>query len=224
MTPIVTTSSPTRVPSLVMPQPRKLHDRYFKQAKAEGYVARSAYKLLEINEKFRIVRAGDRVLDLGCAPGSWMQVAAKAVGPKGLVVGVDLQPVGPNVAPGAATVRGDIFKVEPPTLLEISGSMFDVILSDMAPSTTGHGDDFLSVRLCRRVLEILPPLLKPGGSLAMKVLEGEEFPALLREVRSLFTRVKGFKPESSRDVSREMFIVADGYRPRVPARPLGSTA
>ncbi|MCC6229891.1 MAG: RlmE family RNA methyltransferase [Phycisphaerales bacterium] len=207
-----------------MPQPRKLHDRYFKQAKAEGYVARSAYKLLEINDKFRIVRSGDRVLDLGCAPGSWMQVAAKTVGNKGLVVGVDLQPVGPNVAPGARTVQGDIFKVEPATLLDLSGSLFDVVLSDMAPSTTGHGDDFLSVRLCRRVLEILPPLLSPGGSLAMKVLEGEEFPELLREVRALFTRVKGFKPDSSRDVSREMFIVADGYRPPVPAKPLGSAS
>lgn len=207
-----------------MPQPRKLHDRYFKQAKAEGYVARSAYKLLEINEKFRIVRSGDRVLDLGCAPGSWMQVAAKTVGSRGLVVGVDLQAVGPNVAPGARTVQGDIFKVEPATLLELSGSLFDVVLSDMAPSTTGHGDDFLSVRLCRRVLEILPPLLSPGGSLAMKVLEGEEFPELLREVRALFTRVKGFKPDSSRDVSREMFIVAGGYRPPVPARPLGSAS
>lgn len=207
-----------------MPQPRKLHDRYFKQAKAEGYVARSAYKLLEINTKFRVVRPGDRVLDLGCAPGSWMQVAAKTVGNKGLVVGVDLQPVGPNVAPGALTVQGDIFKVQPATLLELSGSLFDVVLSDMAPSTTGHGDDFLSVRLCRRVIEILPPLLSPGGSLAMKVLEGEEFPELLREVRALFTRVKGFKPDSSRDVSREMFIVADGYRPPVPARPLRSAS
>lgn len=207
-----------------MPQPRKLHDRYFKQAKAEGYVARSAYKLLEINEKFRIVRVGDRVLDLGCAPGSWMQVAAKTVGGRGLVVGVDLQAVGPNVAPGARTVQGDIFKVEPATLLELSGSLFNVVLSDMAPSTTGHGDDFLSVRLCRRVLEILPPLLSPGGSLAMKVLEGEEFPELLREVRALFARVKGFKPDSSRDVSREMFIVAGGYRPPAPARPLGNAS
>lgn len=207
-----------------MPQPRKLHDRYFKQAKAEGYVARSAYKLLEINEKFRIVRVGDRVLDLGCAPGSWMQVAAKTVGGRGLVVGVDLQAVGPNVAPGARTVQGDIFKVEPATLLELSGSLFNVVLSDMAPSTTGHGDDFLSVRLCRRVIDILPPLLTPGGSLAMKVLEGEEFPELLREVRALFARVKGFKPDSSRDVSREMFIVAGGYRPPVPARPLGNAS
>ena len=153
-----------------------------------------------------------------------MQVAAKTVGGRGLVVGVDLQAVGPNVAPGARTVQGDIFKVEPGTLLELSGSLFDVVLSDMAPSTTGHGDDFLSVRLCRRVLEILPPLLSPGGSLAMKVLEGEEFPELLREVRALFARVKGFKPDSSRDVSREMFIVAGGYRPPVPARPLGSAS
>jgi 23S rRNA (uridine2552-2'-O)-methyltransferase len=207
-----------------MPQPRKLHDRYFKQAKAEGYVARSAYKLLEINEKFRIVRVGDRVLDLGCAPGSWMQVAAKTVGGRGLVVGVDLQAVGPNVAPGARTVQGDIFKVEPATLLELSGSLFNVVLSDMAPATTGHGDDFLSVRLCRRVIDILPPLLTPGGSLAMKVLEGEEFPELLREVRALFARVKGFKPDSSRDLSREMFIVAGGYRPPVPARPLGNAS
>lgn len=204
-----------------MPQQRKLHDRYFKQAKADGYVARSAYKLLEINQKFRILREGDRVLDLGCAPGSWMQVAAKAVGAKGAIVGVDLQAVGPNIVPGASTVQGDVFKADPAVLFQLAGSMFDVVLSDMAPSTTGHGDDFLSVRLCRRVLEILPPLLKPGGSLAMKVLEGSEFPELLSETRAIFARVKGFKPQSSRDVSREMFIVADGYRPPSPGRPLG---
>ncbi len=200
-----------------MPQPRKLHDRYFKQAKAEGYVARSAYKLIEINEKKRILRAGSRVLDLGCAPGSWLQVVEKIIGPRGLAVGIDLQRVGADFGRNVVVLEGDIFKTDPAALFEISGQLFNTVLSDMAPSTTGHGDDYLSVRLCRRVLEMLPTVLHPGGSLVMKVLEGEEFPQLLKETRRVFKDVGGTKPDASRDVSREIFIWAKGYHP--PARP-----
>lgn len=198
---------------------RKLHDRFFKQAKAEGYLARSAYKLKEIQEKRKILRPGSRVLDLGCAPGSWLQVASEIVGPKGTVVGIDLQAVGAEFAENIRAVQGDIYKVQPAELLALSRALFDTVLSDMAPSTTGHGDDFLSVRLCRRVLEILPPLLRPGGNLAMKVLEGSEFPELLKESKALFREVRPLKPEASRDISREIFIVGLGYRPPAPPAP-----
>lgn len=274
-----------------MPQPRKLHDKFFKQAKAEGYLARSAYKLTEIDDRKRILRRGDAVLDLGCAPGSWLQVALERISEEGVVIGIDLQRVDRVRAANLRTLVLDVYKATPDRLLdelqayldgeppladagqgvkttpvmgwsvapaapvrpstaqagggaanqpkgqagkgtaaaatpEMHGSheqpqavpefrrRFDVVLSDMAPSTSGHGDDLLSVRLCRRVLELAVGVLRPGGHLAMKVLEGSEFPDLLDETRRCFAEAKGFKPEATRDVSREMYIVGKGFRPR----------
>lgn len=191
---------------------RKLHDEYFKKAKAEGYVARSAYKLREINEKKLLIERGARVLDLGCAPGAWLQVAAEATGPKGTIVGIDLQEVRRSFGPNVFALQGDAYEIDPAVLTGKAGGRFDVVLSDMAPNTTGAGDDLLSVRLCRRVLELLPAVIKPGGHLAMKVFEGSEYPDLLRETQEVFEKVRGFKPKASRDVSREMYIVAHGYR------------
>lgn len=223
-----------------MPQPRKLHDEFFKRAKAEGYLARSAYKLLEIQERHRLLRRGDRVLDLGCAPGSWLQVAEKIVTPAGRVVGIDLSSITHPFPSHVRTLQLDAFAADPALLLAAAedrfeprgggesnasgGSSasgeprrFDVVLSDMAPNTSGHGDDHLSARLCRRVLELLPSVLRVGGHLAMKVLEGSDFPELLRETKAMFREVKGFKPKSSRDVSREIFIVAEGFKGVAPA-------
>ncbi len=196
-----------------MAQPRKLHDEYFKRAKAEGYLARSAYKLLEIQERHRLIRRGDSVLDLGCAPGSWLQVAEKLVGPGGRVVGIDLTEVTHPFTGVVTAVRMDAFAARAEELCALNdGRMYDVVMSDMAPNTTGHGDDLLSVRLCRRVLELLPGVLRVGGHCTMKVLEGGEYPELLRETKALFREVKGLKPRASRDVSREIFIIAEGYK------------
>jgi 23S rRNA (uridine2552-2'-O)-methyltransferase len=203
-----------------MPQPRKLHDRYFKQAKADGYVARSAYKLTEINEKKRVVRRNFKVLDLGCAPGSWLQVVDGIIGDRGVAVGIDLQKVQAHLSPKVHVLQADAFTIDPQVLVQLSNGLFDVVLSDMAPNTTGHGDDFLSVRLCRRVLELLPSVLVPGGNVVMKVLEGEEFPALLKETKRVFREAGATKPAASRDVSREIFIVGQGYwGPARPERP-----
>lgn len=208
-----------------MPPRRVLHDTFFKLAKAEGYAARSAYKLKGIQERFRVLRAGDRVCDLGCAPGSWLQVAAQIVGPRGLVVGIDLTPVTIDLPPNVRTAVADAFKVTAPELLELAGApdpardRFDAVLSDMAPNTVGHGDDLRSATLCRRVLEVLPALLQLGGAFVMKVLEGGEYPALLRETGRMFTAVKGHRPEATRDISREIFIVADGFSPPAPPPP-----
>ncbi len=216
-----------------MAQPRKLHDKYFKQAKAEGYVARSAYKLLEINERRRLIRPGYAVLDLGCAPGSWMQVASEIVGTRGHLVGVDLQECSPlpgeSVGPNARWIVGDAFKIDPAELLDAAGSGidpaggFDVVLSDMAPNTTGHGDDLVSSRLCRRVLELLPRLLRPGGHLIMKIFEGSEYTAVVEETRAMFRDVKGFKPKACRDLSRETYIVGECFR-RPQSPPAGPPA
>jgi 23S rRNA (uridine2552-2'-O)-methyltransferase len=191
---------------------RQLHDPYFKKAKAEGYLARSAYKLKEINERRRLFGPGARVLDLGCAPGAWLQVAGELVGPKGIVVGIDLQEVRETLGPNIHTIQGDIYATEASKLTGESGDLFDTVLSDMAPNTTGHGDHFLSVRLCRRALELLSALLRPGGNFVMKVFEGEEYIALLGETQHLFREAKGFKPKASREMSREMYIVGYGYR------------
>lgn len=197
-----------------MARPRQLHDAYFKKAKAEGYLARSAYKLKQIQEKRRILRRGDSVLDLGCAPGSWLQVASEIVGTGGRVVGIDLQPSTGPFAPNVSTHVADAFSPDAAAIvLADGGGPFDVVLSDMAPNTTGAGDHFRSVALCRRVLELLPTVLRPGGSLAMKVFEGEEYPALLRDTTRLFAECKGLKPDATRDLSREMYIVARGYTP-----------
>jgi len=199
-------------------QRRQLHDRFFRLAKQEGYLARSAYKLKQLAERHRLLRRGDRVLDLGCAPGSWLQVASELVAPDGIVVGLDLQEV---AAPMPANVRAlvaDVFAVAPRDLLQLlpAGARFDVVLSDMAPSTSGgaggSSDHFRSVELCRRVLALLPGVLAPGGRLAMKVFEGEQYPALLRETGRFFATARGYKPAATREVSREMYVVAHGYQ------------
>ena len=197
---------------------RILHDEYFKRAKREGYLARSAYKLTEINERFRVLRPGQRVLDAGCAPGSWLQVAAERVGPRGVVVGFDLTPVRHAMPANVRTVVADARTLDAEALLALAGGRFDVALSDMAPSTTGHGDDLVSARLCRSLLDALPALLAPGGRLVMKTLEGAETPPLLAETRRAFDSARLFKPKASRGASRETYVVAEGYR-GPPAKP-----
>lgn len=196
---------------------RILHDEFFRKAKDEGYLARSAYKLKEINERKRLFGPGARVLDLGCAPGAWLQVASEIAGPRGRIVGIDLKEVRESLGPTVTAIQGDIYKTAAPVLTGPAGGLFDAVLSDMAQDTSGHGDHFLSVRLCRRALELLPSLLKPGGNLAMKVFEGEQYPSLLKETAALFRDAKGFKPKASREVSKEMYIVAHGYKGAPPA-------
>lgn len=203
---------------------RVLHDQYFKQAKADGYLARSAYKLTELDERFKLIRKGSRILDIGCAPGSWLQVAAERVGETGVVVGIDLKRVDARLPRQIVTLEGDIEKTAPEALTGPAGGLFDLVLSDMAPNTSGHGDDMVSARLCRSVLALLPELLAPGRGLAMKILEGQEYPGVLRETKRLFRNVQGFKPKASRDVSREMYIVGKGYAGPVRREPGGAAA
>jgi 23S rRNA (uridine2552-2'-O)-methyltransferase len=199
-----------------MPKPRELHDEYFKRAKAEGFVARSAYKLMEIDDKKRLLPWGGAVLDLGCAPGSWLQVACERVGEGGRVVGIDLQEVTIERRENLVTLVGDIFKTPTEAFLEHAGGgrrRFQTVLSDMAPNTSGHGDDLLSARLCRRVLELLPGLLAQGGSMCMKIFEGSECPDVIRETRAMFAAAGVTKPRASRDVSRETYIYGKGFSP-----------
>jgi 23S rRNA (uridine2552-2'-O)-methyltransferase len=200
-----------------VPRARKLHDKYFNQAKREGYLARSAYKLLELDDRHQVLPKGGRVLDLGCAPGSWLQVAQERVGSKGLVVGIDLKPASSLVPDRVITVVGDFTEVPLEAMIGtgkkgVGIAGFDSVISDMAPNTTGHGDHFRSVRLCETILDRLPQLLRPGGTLVIKVLEGETFPDLLKRLRAEFNVVRGCKPKASRDLSRETFVVAKWYK------------
>lgn len=214
-----------------MARPRVLHDEYFLRAKREGYVARSAYKLLELNERKQLIAPGDRVLDVGCAPGSWLQVAAAIVGQRGSVTGIDLTPVHPallrELGPRVRTVAADFTTINPSDLLDEAQHPFDAVISDMAPNTTGHGDDFLSARLCHALLDTLEAglLLRPGGKVTMKILEGEAFTEVMRRTRALFAHAGAFKPRACRDLSRETYIWGHAFRPpRAAHSPASSPA
>ena len=190
---------------------RVLHDEFFQKAKEKGYASRASFKLLQIQEKFGLIRRGDCVVDLGCAPGSWLQVAGELVGGEGRVVGVDLQGVRISLASWVVAERGDVFEVGPEHFSYMGAGRVDVMLSDMGPATDGHTEHYVSVRLCERVLELSMRILKPGGHLAMKVLEGSEYRRLLDETGGLFARCRGYKPKASRAVSREMYIIGEGF-------------
>ncbi len=204
---------------------RDIQDHYFKLAKKQGYHSRAAFKLIEIDDRKSILHKGDAVLDCGAAPGSWTQVVLERIGRRGRIVAVDLQPIMTAGEDRLQTMQGDFNLIEPSELLEfIAGRSaaedapprrFDVLLSDMAPSTTGDRliDHYGSIRLCEAVLDRAREVLRPGGRTAMKVFEGEAYPELLQRCKAEFKTVKGFRPKASRNESIEMFIVADGFRP-----------
>ncbi len=188
-------------------------DRFFQQAKSDGYRARSAYKLLQIQEKFHVMRRGDVVIDLGAAPGSWSQVAARLVGKKGRVVALDLQEIAP--IPGVIVLQGDMTSPEVQAqAIAAAGGPVDVVLSDAAPFTTGVKlrDHVLSMELGHAALEVARQVLRPGGNLVIKVFQGEDLPPLVRAVKLAFHPVKLHVPPATRKESWEQFIVAQGFK------------
>jgi 23S rRNA (uridine2552-2'-O)-methyltransferase len=189
-----------------MSSQRELHDFFFKEAKRKGYRSRAAYKLTEIDDKRNILRKGDFVLDLGAAPGSWLQVVSERIGESGKAVGVDLKAIEDGLPTNVSTMQEDVTLLTPD---DFGGKLFDVVLSDMAPSTTGTRtiDHHGSVNLCHVALDLSATLLKSGGNLVMKVLEGEVYPDLLKRCANSFDSARGFKPKASRAISTEMFIV-----------------
>jgi len=198
---------------------KKLQDHYFKRAKKEGYPARSVYKLEEAQQKYHFLKKGDRILDLGCQPGSWSMYAAKVVGPAGLVVGIDLHRGKGINMPGGARIKvlqGDIMDDE---LIDVVGGLcsgFSAVVSDMAPHTTGNKwtDQQQSLNLCRRALQLAVALLQKGGCFYCKVFEGEDFKEYLNEVRGFFGSARVVKPKSSRPESREVFVLATAFKGR----------
>ncbi len=186
---------------------KKVQDHYFHQAKRQGYAARSAFKLEEIDRKHHLLRPGLRVLDLGCSPGSWMQYAAKRVGREGEVIGLDLKPVTAKLPEQARALEGDVFEygADPEWL----GGPVDVILSDMAPKTTGirSVDADRSHALNLQVLALTDTSLRTGGNLLVKAFQGAPFEELKQAFRQRFQQVKVVKPKSSRQESVEIFLL-----------------
>jgi 23S rRNA (uridine2552-2'-O)-methyltransferase len=201
---------------------KEYRDHYFRMARQEGYPARSVYKLKEINKRFHILGKGMRVLDLGAAPGSWSLCAAEQVGPEGFVLGVDIR-VTDTLFPGNALfLCEDVFarSARFDALLAEKGP-FHVVLSDMAPGTTGHRgtDQARSAALCEEALALARASLRRGGSFVVKIFMGPDIKALSDTLRRDFTRVRSFKPASSRPESMETFYVALGYKGLPPPDP-----
>ena len=186
---------------------KKVQDHYFKKAKKQGFPARSVYKLEETQKKYGFLRPGQTILDLGAYPGSWSKYAAGVTGPKGMVVAVDIQKLG-VMADNLCLLQRDVYDLKLSELREIS-SYFDVVLSDMAPRTTGRKDvDHLgSIALAERALVLAGELLKPGGTFFCKVFQGKDFPSFRDKCRESFRSVRVIKPKSSRPESVEIFLL-----------------
>ena len=190
-------------------------DHYSERAKKERYPARSVFKLKEAQKKFSLIKKGDRVLDLGCSPGSWLLYAAGLTGKRGGVLGIDLKAIHIKLPPQAKALTADILTIDRAWLDEQKlGNRFNVVLSDMAPATTGSKglDAARSFQLCQTALNIAEMVLKPGGSFMCKIFQGEEFKEFSDIVRNRFKRYKIFKPRSSRKESKEIFIVGMGFK------------
>ena len=192
---------------------KKIKDYYFHKAKKDGYVARSAYKIEEIDKKNRIISSGNKVLDLGCSPGSWLQYVSRKVGSSGQVLGVDLEPVKISLPSHVIVIKGDIFKLTYEEL-KIKGGQADVILSDMAPKTSGirTTDAHRSYELNKKVLNLANDALCPEGLLLLKAFQGILLDELSSEFRKMFANVKFCKPKSSRMESIEIFILGTGKK------------
>jgi 23S rRNA (uridine2552-2'-O)-methyltransferase len=187
---------------------RRYQDHYGRKAKKEGHPARSVYKLEEMDVRWKLLRKGLRVLDLGCAPGSWMLYAADKVGPSGSVVGYDLKPLEVSMPAHAVAHVGDAFNID------LGPSSFDVVLSDMAPSTMGdhRTDAARSAGLAERALDVAERHLCVGGACVVKLLEGGDVVQLVKRMRTLFDKVERLRPQATRKDSTEIFLVGLGKK------------
>ncbi len=192
-------------------------DHFAKKAKKENFPARSVYKLQEIQQKFKLINKGDRVLDLGCAPGSWSQYAARLVGGQGQVIGIDQKKVSQKFPANVSMLTGDVFDLarkDKENLAEIVGKGYSIILSDMAPATTGRKevDAARSHQLCHAALAIARQILKTGGCFVCKIFQGEDFNEFKDAVCNGFDAQKIFKPRSCRKESKEIYIIGIGKK------------
>ena len=194
---------------------RHLSDPFVKQAQKDGYRSRAAYKLTELNEKDKLIRPGMRVLDLGSAPGGWSQVAGKIIGDKGRILATDILPMEPlrNVD----FIQGDFTEQETldKLLAWTGGGKFDLIISDIAPNITGisSADQASSIYFLELALDTVRRTLKPGANFVAKMFQGSGSDEYLKELRKHFDKVSIRKPAASRKESREVFVVAKGFKP-----------
>jgi 23S rRNA (uridine2552-2'-O)-methyltransferase len=188
-------------------------DHYSQRAKKERFPARSVYKLKEIQKKYRLIKKGNKILDLGCAPGSWLLYAADLTGNTGQVIGIDLVPVKIQVPAHVKIMTGDILSMDD-GFFSTLGQDVDVVMSDMAPSTTGNRfvDTARSYNLCQMALTVAQSTLKPGGSFVCKIFQGEDFKEFSDSVKAVFNRHKIFKPQSTRKASKEIYIIGFGKK------------
>lgn len=193
---------------------RRPQDHFGDRAKREGYPARSVYKLQEIDRRVQLLRRGQRVLDLGAAPGSWTLYAAERVGREGSVLGIDLNEARISLPPQVTFRALDVFAMD--MRAELGEAAFDVVMSDMAPHTSGqrHRDQFGSYELYMRALAIAAEVLAPGGAFVGKIFQGPELEAARAATRAAFEKVKIVKPEASRSESFEIFLVGQGAKAR----------
>ncbi len=195
---------------------RQLNDPYVKRAKEAGYRSRAAFKLSEMDDKAQFLKSGQRLVDLGCAPGGWCQVAAERISlrnGKGKIIGIDLLEV--DTIPGVEIIQLDfIDESAPARLKELLGGPADGVMSDMAANTTGHKktDHLKIIGLAEAALEFAREVLAPGGFFICKLFQGGETGALLGELKRDFTLVRNLKPAASRSDSSEMYVLATGYR------------
>ncbi len=193
---------------------RQFSDDYVKRAQKEGYRSRAAYKLLEIQERDRIIKPGMRVVDLGAAPGGWSQVARKLVGEKGQVVALDILEMDPIA--GVSFIQGDFREPGPMVELQdiLAGEKVDLVISDLAPNITGMSsvDQPRSMYLCELAWDFARETLRPGGGFVVKVFQGAGFDQYLKDLRVSFSKVVSRKPKSSRPKSREIYLVAGNFK------------
>ncbi len=190
-------------------------DQYVQKSKSEGYRSRASYKLIELNEKDRLIKPGMTVVDLGAAPGGWSQVAAELVGPHGQVIASDILPMNPLA--GVTFIQGDFTEdaIYEQILAAVNGQPVDLVISDMAPNMSGMAavDQPRAMYLVELAFAMAQQVLAPGGSFVAKVFQGEGFDAFLGEMKPCFDKVYSRKPDSSRARSREIYQLGRGFRP-----------
>ena len=206
-------SAGRRKPSSTAWLRRQLNDPYVAAARRHGYRSRAAFKLIELDERFHLLKRGVRVVDLGCAPGGWTQVAVERAGRHGLVVGVDIAETAPLA--GAVILRADL--TAPAAVDQIRRALrgrADIVLSDMAPATTGHAatDHLRIVALAEAAFSVAAEILAPGGNFVAKVFQGGAEGELLARLKRSFAELRHAKPPASRAESAETYVVAKGYR------------
>jgi 23S rRNA (uridine2552-2'-O)-methyltransferase len=193
----------------------KVKDHYYLKAKKDNFLARSVYKLEEIDQRFKILKNGDQVIDLGYHPGSWIQYTADKIGQDGIVIGADIKEINNKLLnlKNVRLFKKDVFTIENMEELGVS-DQFSVVLSDMAPSTTGirSVDQDRSLNLVEMVFSLLPKFLTPGGNLVIKVFESNDAQNFLKAQKNIFSEFHYLRPKSVRSVSKEFFVIGKNFK------------